>query len=56
MRVTAFNNFPGRRDDFWQCVLIPTVSILKSVDLCDKYTCVTVEFLFWSVSFLIDKP
>ena len=54
MRFTAFNNFPGERDDFWQVVLIPTISVLRSVDLCDRYTAITFEFLFWSATILIE--
>ena len=54
MRFTAFNNFPGERDDFWQVVLLPAISVLRSVDMCDRYTAITFEFLFWSATILIE--
>lgn len=55
MRVTTFNTLPSKRDDFWQVVVLPTVSILKSVDRNDPYTAFSFEWLFWSASFLINK-
>jgi hypothetical protein len=53
MKVTTFNTLPSDKDDFWQVVIFPTVSVLKSVDRYDPYTAISCEWLFWSVSFLI---
>jgi len=53
MKVKAFNTLPNSKDQFWQVVLLPTISILKSPDVYDPYTAVNFEWLFWSVTFLI---
>lgn len=55
MKVKTFNTLPSDKDAFWQVVLLPTISILKSVDHYDPYTAVNCEWLFWSVTFLINK-
>lgn len=53
MKVKTFNTLPSDKDTFWQVVLLPTISILKSVDRYDQYTAINCEWLFWSVTFLI---
>jgi len=53
MKVRTFNTLPSKKDHFWQVVLLPTVTILKSVDGFDQYTAVNCEWLFWSVTFLM---
>lgn len=55
MRVKTFNTLPSKKDSFWQVVILPTVSILKSVDPHDPYVAVNCEWLFWSLTFLINK-
>jgi hypothetical protein len=55
LKVTGFNTFPNKKDSFWQVVLIPTVSILNSIDRYDKYVAINLEWCFWSVCFIIGK-
>ena len=55
MNVNAklFNTLPSKKDTFWQMVLLPTVSVLNSVDPHDEYVAINFEFLFWSLTILI---
>ena len=53
MKFKTFSNFPRKRHAFWQIVLLPTISVLRSVHTCDKYIAITLEFLFWSGTILI---
>jgi hypothetical protein len=39
---------------FWQVVLFPTITILRSPDEADRYTVIGFEWLFWSLSILIN--
>jgi hypothetical protein len=55
IRTQTFNTLPSQKDTFWQVVVLPTISILKSVDGYDPYTAVSCEWLFWSCTFLISK-
>lgn len=50
MNVKLFSTVPSRKEPFWQIILLPTITILKSADLADQYTVVNLEWLFWSVS------
>ena len=54
MKVKTFNTLPSKKDNFWQVILIPTVCVLRSVDEYDQYTAVNCEWLFWSLTFLIN--
>lgn len=59
MKVNSFtyNTMPRTDDRFWQIVLLPTCSILSSVDEYDPYIAVNFEWLYWSLSltFRYDK-
>jgi hypothetical protein len=52
MNIKLFSTTPSA-DDFWQVVLIPTITILRSPIPDDKYTVTNIEWLFWSVSIFI---
>jgi hypothetical protein len=52
MNVKLFSTVPSRKEPFWQIILFPTISILRSPDVLDPYTVVNVEWLFWSVAIL----
>lgn len=54
MKIKWFSTVPHEKDPFWQIVIIPTVSILRSPDVHEAYTVVNVEWLFWSISIFID--
>lgn len=54
MKIKTFSTLPHETDPFWQIVLIPTISILRSPDVYEAYTVVNIEWLFWSLSILID--
>lgn len=49
----TFNTLPSKKDKFWQVVLIPTVSVLNSIEKRDKYVAINVEWLFWSFTTII---
>jgi hypothetical protein len=57
MNVNAklFNTLPSKKDTFWQMVLLPTISVLNSVDPYDEYVAINFEFLFWSLTLLISN-
>ena len=57
IKTLTYNTLPNLKDDFWQIVLIPTISILKSIDRHDDYVSVNLEWLFWSfvITFHNDK-
>ena len=48
VKTLFYNTMPNDKDSFWQCVLIPTCSVLKSVDRYDDYIAINLEWLFWS--------
>lgn len=50
MNVKLFSTVPSRKEPFWQIILLPTITILRSPDVVDQYTVVNLEWLFWSVS------
>jgi hypothetical protein len=52
MNVKLFSTVPSRKEPFWQIILLPTISILRSPDVVDQYTVVNIEWLFWSVAIL----
>lgn len=52
MNVKIFSTVPSRKEPFWQIILLPTISILRSPDVVDSYTVVNIEWLFWSVAIL----
>lgn len=56
MKIKLFSTAPAGRDEFWQLVILPNISIIRSPDIEDNkpYTVVNFEWLFWSVSFIID--
>lgn len=53
MDFKLFNTLPNKKDDFWQIVLIPTVSVLNNIERRDKYVAINVEWLFWSFTTII---
>ena len=57
MRITfkTFNTLPTKRDHFWQIVLIPTISVLNSINTDDKYIALNLEWLFWSFTILFEN-
>jgi len=56
MNVKLFSTFPSEKEPYWQIVLLPTITILRSPDPLDRYTVINLEWLFWSVSiFTHDK-
>jgi len=56
MRITlrTFNTIPSKRDHFWQIVLIPTISIVNSINTDDKYVAISTEWLFWSFTTIFE--
>jgi hypothetical protein len=54
MRVKTFNTLPSEKDHFWQVILFPSICILRSISDDDQYTAVNFEWLFWSLTVLIN--
>lgn len=56
MRITckAFDTLPSKKDPFWQIVLVPTISMLNSIHVGDKYFAVNLEWLFWSFTTIFE--
>lgn len=54
MHLKLFSTVPTRKDDFWQIVLFPTVTILRSSELDGPYTVISGEWLFWSITIVIN--
>jgi hypothetical protein len=50
MNVKLFSTTPSKGESFWQIILLPTITMLRSPDPLDRYTVVSFEWLFWSVS------
>lgn len=54
MKIKCFSTLPHEKEPFWQLVIIPTISIVRSPDVHEAYTVVNMEWLFWSLSIVID--
>lgn len=48
-----FNTSPLKEDEFWQIVIFPTITVLRSRENRKGYTIVSFEWLFWSLSTMI---
>ena len=59
LKLVTFNTFPSKKDSYWQCVLVPSASLLhKNEDFeydQPAYTAVNFEFLFWCLTLIIEK-
>lgn len=55
MSIKLFNTLPTKKDIFWQVVLLPTITILRNTEYKEEYSVVSFEWLFWSLTFLINK-
>jgi hypothetical protein len=51
MEVKLFSTTPHEKDDMWQLVIIPTISVVRCKS--ERYTVVNFEWLFWNLSILI---
>ena len=54
MDIKQFNTGPHDKDDFWQIVLLPTITILRNREFNKSYTVLSVEWLFWSITLIQD--
>lgn len=56
MNFKLFSTTPSKNEPFWQIIIIPTITVLRSPDVRDRYTTINFEWLFWSaVLFIGDK-
>ena len=53
--IKTFSTAPCKEEPFWQIILLPTITILRSPDPFDQYTVVNLEWLFWSLS-IFNRP
>ena len=54
MDIKLFSTAPHPKDVFWQIVIVPTMSVLRHNDPKEAYTVCSVEWLFWSLTFVIN--
>lgn len=52
--VLFTNLLPRKKQNYWQMVFTPTVSMLKN-NYDNTYIALTFEWLFWAVTVLIQK-
>jgi len=55
MNIKLFDTLPTKKDVFWQMVLLPTITILRNTESKEAYSVVSFEWLFWSLTFLINN-
>ena len=55
LSLSVFNTLPKNQEDFWKIVVFPTVSILRRTTEGDEYTAINAEWLFWSMTILIEN-
>ena len=54
MNIKLFSTAPHSTDTFWQIVIVPTISVLRNNVPEGAYTVCSVEWLFWSLTFVIN--
>jgi len=54
IQIKTYNTFPSSKDHWWQIVLFPTVSIMNNVQKHDPYVAINIEYLFWSLTTIIN--
>lgn len=54
MSIKLFSTAPTSKDVFWQIVLLPTVTFLRNTEFNESYTVISVEWLFWSLTTIIN--
>lgn len=52
MKTKVFSTTPHEKDDLWQLVIIPTISVVRCKS--ESYTVVNFEWLFWNLSTVIN--
>jgi hypothetical protein len=50
VKLLTLNTFPSNKTNYWQIVLLPTISLYRSFD---SHSAINAEWLFWSVTLLI---
>jgi len=54
MSIKLFSTAPKNDDVFWQVVLFPTVTVLRNSEFQGGYFAISVEWLFWSITTIIN--
>jgi len=49
----TYNTLPRKTESWWQFVVLPTISIMNSLNDNDEYIAINVEWLFWSFTTII---
>lgn len=56
IKLLTMSTVPNKRDDYWQCVFIPTIAMFYSSYEDDaNHMAVNFEWLFWSLTILISN-
>jgi hypothetical protein len=54
LEARTHNTLPSNKDLWWQFVTIPTAAIFRNNDKSQSYTAITLEWLFWSATIIIN--
>jgi hypothetical protein len=54
MNIKLFSTTPKKTDVFWQVVLFPTITVLRNSEFQGGYYAISVEWLFWSITTIIN--
>jgi hypothetical protein len=55
VNLSFFNTLPNNKERFWQIVVLPTISFLNYKDIDNDYNAINLEWLFWSMTILIEN-
>ena len=55
MNFKFFSTAPCENEPFWQFIIFPTITVLRSPDVRDRYTAINFEWLFWSAVICINN-
>lgn len=54
-KTKTYNTLPNKKDHWWQIVILPTISLMNNIQKHDPYVAVNFEWLFWSLTVIIEK-
>lgn len=54
MKIKLFSTTPSKDHPMWQLVIVPTISVLRNEEPEGLYTVINVEWLFWSLTTVIN--
>lgn len=56
IKLLTMSTTPNKREDYWQCVFIPTIAMFYSkYEDNEGHMAINFEWLFWSLTILISN-